>query len=351
MKSNNNNFYVVIIYENQEHQLLVNYSSTVSQLKKIIMLYFKLNKAKYEIFYKNIKLENNDIRPLSLIFEKDPKPLLLILDSKNDILPETKKLTYLTLYSNIPSIKLNEIIEKFYEYKNIKNDADIKNPIKGLYIIYFSKASLCSDFKEFYDNYLRLNNLDYSNNNNNISTERIRIKSKTNEIKKFKKNELILPLIKSSYNINNKSFNKFNKENEKNKNLLENKDDKFHDRKKYLDKVILNNSKADMISEKNIRTGKYLTRKFHINSLRKKYNDYKGIYKQPYMNWDEKCIRERYLDKKNWLNKKGFLSSIKVNNRENEIPNYVTATPSEPPLLYKYRNVSKDKWINPKGFL
>jgi hypothetical protein len=318
------------------------------------MLYFKLNKAKYEIFYKNIKLENNDIRPLSLIFEKDPKPLLLILDSKNDILPETKKLTYLTLYSNIPFIKLNEIIEKFYEYKNIKNDADIKNPIKGLYIIYFSKASLCSDFKEFYDNYLRLNNLDYSNNNNNnnnnISTERIRIKSKTNEIKKFKKNELILPLIKSSYNINNKSFN-FNKEDEKNKNSLENKDDKFHDRKKYLDKVILNNSKADMISEKNIRTGKYLTRKFHINSLRKKYNDYKGIYKQPYMNWDEKCIRERYLDKKNWLNKKGFLSSIKVNNRENEIPNYVTATPSEPPLLYKYRNVSKDKWINPKGFL
>ena len=351
MKSNNNNFYVVIIYENQEHQLLVNYSSTVSQLKKIIMLYFKLNKAKYEIFYKNIKLENNDIRPLSLIFEKDPKPLLLILDSKNDILPETKKLTYLTLYSNIPFIKLNEIIEKFYEYKNIKNDADIKNPIKGLYIIYFSKASLCSDFKEFYDNYLRLNNLDYSNNNNNnISTERIRIKSKTNEIKKFKKNELILPLIKSSYNINNKSFN-FNKEDEKNKNSLENKDDKFHDRKKYLDKVILNNSKADIISEKNIRTGKYLTRKFHINSLRKKYNDYKGIYKQPYMNWDEKCIRERYLDKKNWLNKKGFLSSIKVNNRENEIPNYVTATPSEPPLLYKYRNVSKDKWINPKGFL
>jgi hypothetical protein len=40
-------------------------------------------------------------------------------------------------------------------------------------------------------------------------------------------------------------------------------------------------------------------------------------------------------------------------NRKNSndfIPNYVTATPSESPLLFRFRDVSKDKWINPKGF-
>ena len=29
----------------------------------------------------------------------------------------------------------------------------------------------------------------------------------------------------------------------------------------------------------------------------------------------------------------------------NFIPNYVRATPSEPPLNYKYRDIDKNKWI------
>ena len=42
MKDNNNiNFYIVINYLNEEYELLVNYFSTVSQLKKIIITYFK----------------------------------------------------------------------------------------------------------------------------------------------------------------------------------------------------------------------------------------------------------------------------------------------------------------------
>ena len=325
MKDNNNiNFYIVINYLNKEYELLVNYSSTVAQLKKIIMTYFKLNKTKYEIFYKNLKLDNNDSRFLSLFFEKDPKPLLYILDSKNDILPNSKKQTYLTLFTNISDLKINEIVEKFFEYRNMKNDADIKNSIKGMYIINFTKASLCSDFKEFYDNYLRLENMQNSN--------------KTELVHKFRKDKLILPIIKSNY--------QYKEENEKNK------DDKFYDRKKCIKNVILNNSKADIISEKCIRTGKY---RIHIsenkNSLRKKYNNYKGIYKYPYMNNEEKYQREQYLDKKNWINKKGFISYAKDKSNKNFIPNYVMATPSESPLLFHFRDISKNKWINPKGFL
>ena len=215
------------------------------------------------------------------------------------------------------------VVEKFFEYKNIKNDADIRNSIKGMYIINFSKASLCSDFKEFYDNYLRIESIQGSN--------------RTEPFNKFRNDKLILPIIKSNYQyIENEN----------------NKESKLDDRKKYLKKVILNNSKADSISEKCIRTGKY---RLHIsdnkNGMRKKYNNYKGIYKYPYMNNEEKYQREQYLDKKNWLDKRGFISYARDKSNKNYIPNYVRATPSEPPLLFSFRNISKNKWINPKGFL
>ena len=35
--------------------------------------------------YNNLKLNNNDTRPLSLLFERDNKPILFILNNKNDI--------------------------------------------------------------------------------------------------------------------------------------------------------------------------------------------------------------------------------------------------------------------------
>ena len=192
-----------------------------------------------------------------------------------------------------------------------------------MYIINFSKASLCSDFKEFYDNYLRIESIQGSN--------------RTEPYQKFRNDKLILPIIKSNYQY---------MENEKNK------DSKLDDRKKSLKKVILNNSKADSISEKCIRTGKY---RLHIsdnkNRMRKKFNNYKGIYKYPYINNEEKYQREQYLDKKNWLDKRGFISYARDKSNKNYIPNYVRATPSEPPLLFSFRNISKNKWINPKGFL
>ena len=330
MKDNNNNinFYIVINYQEKEYQLLVNYSSSVSKLKKIITTYFQLNKSNFEIYYKNLKLDINDTRPISLLFEKDPKPILYIFNSKTDILPDSKKQTYLTLFTNITKAKIYEIVEKFFEYKKIKNNADIRNNIKGMYIITFSKASLCSEFKEFYDNYLRLDNFEYQNKTDGI-------------IKKTRNNKLILPIIKN--------HDVFKNENESEKNS---KDDKFHDVKKYLNKVKLNNSKADLLSEKCIRQRKHLIHKSeNKNSLMKKYNNYKGEFNYPYMNNEQRYQREKYLDKKNWLNKQGFVIYAKYKSKENYIPNYVSATPSKSPLLFNFRNISKNKWINPKGFL
>ena len=139
MKDNNNiNFYIIINYLNKEYELLVNYSSTVSQLKKIIITYFKLNKSKYEIYYKNSKLDNNDSRLLSLIFEKDPKPLLYILDPKKDILPDSNKQTILTLFTNISEIKMYEIKSLLLMYPYVLNNI-LLNHSDMLYILYSSR--------------------------------------------------------------------------------------------------------------------------------------------------------------------------------------------------------------------
>ena len=337
MRDNRQNisFFIKINYKNEDHELLVSFSSSVKELKKIIITYFKLNQTIYDIYYKNNKLNSNDTRPLSLLFEKDKKPHLYILDSKNDILKKSIQKTSLTLYTNMTEQKMNEIITKFFKYKELENNAELKNNIKGMYIINFPKASLCADFQEFYDNFLRLDE-----ESNLPSPKKTKSTIET-------RGKLILPKINSNYNYNR------NKENVTDNN----KYDGFYDRKKALNKVILNNSKSDYISEKNIRSGKYRmhnsgkkqNNKNSGNSMRKKYNNYKGEYKYPYMNEEEKYYREKFLDKKKWINKNGFLPSINKKSN-NYISNYVTATPSESPLLFHFRDISKDKWINPKGF-
>jgi len=341
MKNNNQNpsFYLKINYQNEEQELLVNFSSTVTQLRQIIFTYFKLNQAKYDIYYKNLKLNNNDIRALSLLFEKDSKPLLFILDKKKDIMPKSKQKSSLTLFTNMPQIKFNEIVTKFFDYKKLDNNAEIKNNIKGMYIISFPNTSICADFQEYYDNYLRINE-----ENKDLSPK---YKTATSE-----ENRLVLPKINNNfyYNKNNK-----NKKDEKGKSANSYKYNPYDDRRKAINNVILNNTKADIISEKCIRNGKYRMHNYDKNYNQNIFgsrnkNNYKGMYRSPYMNDEEKYYREKFLDKKNWLNKNGFLSSVNRKNSNNFIPNYVTATPSESPLLFRFREVSKDKWVNPKGF-
>ena len=72
---------------------------------------------------------------------------------------------------------------------------------------------------------------------------------------------------------------------------------------------------------------------------------------ETYLCPEEKYRHEAYLDKKNWINKRGFIVSVgKYKMKPNFISNYVGMTPSEPPVCYKYRDVNKKKWITPKGF-
>ena len=97
---------------------------------------------------------------------------------------------------------------------------------------------------------------------------------------------------------------------------------------------------------RNYKKNKYINEKYEYD------NDvYKGAYSFPFMSEEEKYIKENFLDKQNWLDKKGFLVSVgKYKMPDNFIPNYVNATPSEPPVNYKFREVKKIKWLNKNGF-
>jgi hypothetical protein len=70
------------------------------------------------------------------------------------------------------------------------------------------------------------------------------------------------------------------------------------------------------------------------------------------MSYEEMRLLEDRNNRKKWINKSGFFTSIgKSAVGPNIIPNYVNATPSESPLVHKFRNIEKDKWVSNKGFI
>ena len=114
------------------------------------------------------------------------------------------------------------------------------------------------------------------------------------------------------------------------------------------------NSRDTSITEKSVSSGLNLYHDSVRKKKRRKYNinEYQGISYLPFLNPDERYYREKYLDKKNWLNKQGFIVSVgnyKMGGNH-FISNYVRATPSESPLCHHFRDVNKSKWIDKKGF-
>jgi len=80
----------------------------------------------------------------------------------------------------------------------------------------------------------------------------------------------------------------------------------------------------------------------------KKYNVEQPCVRNgsPYKSEEEKIIEEMKKSKIKWINKKGFMTyGCKHAKGYKEIKNYVTADPSDPPVLHKFRVVDKNKWI------
>lgn len=300
---------------NKIDEITLSSDTLVSELKQSILNKYLLNPNNYYIFYKNTKITINDFRKISSLFKEDKNPFIFIISAKN-ILPDIRKDTTINIETSLSEKKISEIVNKFFEYKSMPFDANITTIYNGKYKIKFRKPLMASEFIQFY-NINKKSNKIFLNNNFDLP-----------KIKKFNKNKSMSDILQS----NNQRI--------------------------FLNRVISSNRKSDNISEQSLESGLNI---FH-NSLQKKVNfkkkfinkscEYVGMYSFPFLNPDEKYNREKFLDKKNWIDKKGFLVRVGNNRMGNSfISNYVAATPSEPPLCHNFRDVQKNKWISKKGFI
>ena len=335
-------------YKNEIYEISIEKNLRANKLREMIFSKFKLDDS-YILTYKNQKISKNDFSFAYIIFKDDSNPLLFINDN-NTILPNLKSSKTITLKSNLSQGKLLNIINSFFVSKNIPFNASINHSTKGMYNIKFNNSQVSSNFLKYYHN-----RIPKRSNYVNYQTEKgINNKSISNIIRINKK--VKLPLIKE------KPINKTSSTSD-----IVSKNDKSLS----LYNVIKENSKSDYISQRIIESGYNFIRQPKIErknkiKLRKKDDkrrfyineryideEYESLYSSPFMSGEEKYYREKFLDKKNWLNKDGFIVSVgKYKMKENNfIPNYVSATPPESPLNHKYRDINKNKWINKSGFI
>ena len=281
-----------INYKNKNNLIRIDFDILISELKQIIFSYFKIDYTHFDLYYKNAKILLNDNRPIALLFQKDISniPILFLIEKNisNNLI--AKKAIYpVEIITKFPLNKVKKILNEFFEYKNYPNDAIIiKSKLKDLYIIKFRKSIFTTEFKQFF-------NINYNN--------------------KLKSNSTIISLPKINESIKNSNVN-----------------DNIYN---------INNSK----SCKNRNTIKYINNE--DNSFEKPEFPIK------YINNEDKYYIGKILDTKSWLYKQGFINNtnkLNINNNYYFIKNYVGATPNIPPILHKFRDVSKNLWIDKKGF-
>ncbi len=320
--SKEKNYNIKIYFHNRIDQLNITSSCLVCELKQIILDKYILDPLYYSIFQKNKRLSINDFNPVSILFNGDQKPFIFIIN-KRILFPQEEKRnnSLVCVSSNLNEKKMSEVLDKFFEYKSLPHIANLKSTIKGKYKIKFNKPLLAKEFIQYYN---LINDKRYTSNNDTSSSRN----KKSKKLPKIKR--MVIRSI-SSYGI---------VERNKQENLI--------------NKIIQINSRDTSITEKSVSSGLNLYHDSVRKKKRRKYNinEYQGISYLPFLNPDERYYREKYLDKKNWLNKQGFIVSVgnyKMGGNH-FISNYVRATPSESPLCHHFRDVNKSKWIDKKGF-
>ena len=324
LKYNNNKLSFKIFFNNKVDEIKISNDATVPEINKLIYNKYLLNHFNYSIMYHNKKLTLNDLNRVSYYFDKDPNPFLFIIDNRL-ISHNCDQSRSVFLTTNLTEKQIYELVSNFFEIIGIPFNVNIKLLKNNKYRIRFTRPIYANEFMQYY----------------NI----LQVKEVKNKIEMG----LRLPKIRLKKSISYRLIEK---------NSIENA----------LKNVIKQNNKDSFITEKTVNSGmdiyhpsflKSYNRKSQSLNVSKhkikivKYN-YKGIFKLPFLNPDQRYNREKFLDKKNWMDKKGFIVSIgnyKMGGDGNSfISNYVSATPSNSPLNHNFREVNKDKWVNKKGF-
>jgi hypothetical protein len=164
---------------------------------------------------------------------------------------------------------------------------------------------------------------------------------------KFKKKFNLISKNHSTPSIINQSKYYKNNNNINNNKLLSSHKNNFNN-KSYKNLNLLKNFSLE--SYYNLSTNK----SNNINSYNHKH--WENIYSKagvitndgsPYISEEQKYLKERIKDKIKWINKKGFFNYVgkASSNKSYVIKNYVSQTPSLPPILHNFRPCDKSKWI------
>lgn len=314
---------LIIYYNNQTFSFPVDKTLSVSVIISNLFNSFALDPTLYEVKYQNKIIKKTDNRQLSKLLGNDLINPCFAINSKTIMTNVGKELinaSTIVSITNIISIDdIKNNISAFFVNIKAKNNSKIISQSANAVKISFPSAQIANDFIS-YMNYIKTMNplykkmrIEIAQNVNNDYTNRTNItKQKTH----FHSNTSASPI-------------KANKSN----NLLARSFDAIHSQ-----------NNAPLLNPVVQRQNKKMITNFYSNQeyIRNA---------SPYISEEEKRLQEYIQDKKNWIDKKGFVSSVgHYSFHPNYIKNYVQLTPSESPLNHKFRDVQKSKWITEKGF-
>ena len=319
---------------------IVNTSNTNS-LFKIVPKKTKTVNLRYGTIEQNNNSRNiNRINPLS-ISSKSVRNNLKTLTTKENKILNANNLNddnICAIITKYPSVKEVEKILEDFNINNIHNKnkkGAIINLGNNTLKVVFNNEAYLNEFIN-YISFIKYENPHYKS---------ITIKKDVSNLKLKKKgmSNLVLPNLEGNFD------NKYNYSNNNNLSKSVSKPAKLKLNIK-IDDVI----KALKHNELNKDTyhGLSLNRDGEDEIITDYYQQQSFLRNSsPYITEHEKHVLEEKENKKHFFKNKEFFTSVgKYSMKQNFIPNYVGLTPGENPKNHEFREVDKKKWINKKGF-
>jgi len=359
--SNKNPPYIDIIcyLNNLPYTITLDKNATISQVINALFSSFSLEKNLYNVSFNDKTLKLTDNRVLKNIIGKNSSPTFIIYQ-KSKIQKIAKELldspqqhaksqrTNVLIYNALSKEDIENILSNFNNSNklNANNKGIIATYNENFIKIAFNNKKFANGF-ESYLKYIKIMNPIYKDMTFKIDNVRSSLSpfftNKLQNSETINSNFRTSPHTVSKGSLNNSKilYNENNVNNSYINNNINNKN-KNYDNNYYFQ----NNNNLYNYSNRNDerKNNRYINNYFsHQEYVRNS---------SPYITEHEKNIMEERNNKKKFLNKNGFITSVgNYSMKPKYIENYVQQTPSEFPLNHKFRDIDKEKWITPKGFI
>lgn len=362
--SNKTPYIDIICYlNNLPYTITLDKNASISQVINALFSSFSLEKNLYNISYNDKTLKNTDNRILKNLIGKNSSPTFIIYQ-KSKIQKIAKELldlpqqriksqrTNVLIYNAISKEDIENILSNFNNSNklNANNKGVIATYNDNFIKIAFNNKKFANGF-ESYLKYIKIMNPIYKDMSFKIDNVRSSLspffKNKLQNSETINTNFRTSPYTMSKGSTNNSKI--FSNENYVNNSYINNninmKNNIYdNDNNYYYKNNNINNFNNYSNRNDDVKNKRYINNYFsHQEFVRNS---------SPYVTEHEKKVLEEKNNKKKFLNKKGFITSVgNYSMKPKYIENYVQQTPSEFPLNHKFREEDKEKWMTPKGFI